>query len=450
MYWQDGEVYRRVTEAGRQGYEALRQSGLYDALVKRRLLVPHAEQAVPAGAADTAYILKPARVPFISYPYEWAFSALQDAALATLEAQRLALEHGLTMKDASAYNVQFLDGRPVLIDTLSFEPYGGQPAWQAYAQFCRHFLAPLALMSQVDVRLGGLLRNYIDGVPLDLTAALLPLRSKARPGLLLHLALHNASQQRYAHRAQPAATAAAPSALGKQSLLGLLDSLTRTVRKLRLPRRLSTEWGEYYTFTNYSDAASRHKAEVVAEFVKLAQPRRVWDLGGNDGRFSRVALEAGAGQALCFDVDPVAVEKSYRQLRRHPEPRLLPLLADLTNPSPALGWAQQERQGLTERAQPGTTIMALALVHHLAISNNLPFDHIAAWLARLGDHLIIEFIPKTDSKVQILLATRKDIFHQYDQANFETSFQKHFEIVTHTPVEGSQRVMYLMQARHGE
>ena len=422
-------------------------SGLYAELVTHGLLIEHTEEQLEGQPDDTAYVIKPVLVPFISYPYEWSFSQLQDAALATLEAQRLALERGLTMKDASAYNVQFVGGRATLIDTLSFEPYDGRPAWQAYAQFCRHFLAPLALMSQVDVRLGGLLREYIDGLPLDLAVGLLPLTSKARPGLMLHLTLHSASQQRYATQRHPAMRAASGSGMGKQSLLGLIDSLRRTVRNLRLPRRLQTEWGEYYTFTNYSDDATRHKAELVSRFVQTSGARQVWDLGGNDGRFSRLALKAGAGVVLCFDVDPLAVEKSYRQLRLHPEPRFLPLLLDLTNPSPALGWAHQERQSLTGRRQAGTTVMALALVHHLAISNNLPFDRIAAWFAQLGDYLIIEFIPKVDSKVQILLATRQDIFHQYDREHFEVSFGRYFEVVEQAPVNGSQRVIYFMKAR---
>jgi hypothetical protein len=446
----NGEIYRRVFEAGRTDYEALMKSGLYEVLTQKNLLIPHTEVAPDGGGperAGAAYVLKPAQVDFISYPYEWAFSALRDAALLTLETQRAALGHDMILKDASAYNVQFVGGKPVLIDTLSFEPYRGQRAWQAYGQFCRHFLAPLALMAKVDVRLSGLLREYIDGVPLDLAASILPFRRQLNPGLLLHLAVHNQSQKRYANTPVKGGSESNGGGMAKQSLLGLTDSLTRTVRSLKLPRRLNTEWGEYYTFTNYSKDAAGHKAELVSELVKRAKPVTVWDIGGNDGRFTRVALDAGAKQGLCFDVDPLAVEKSYRQVQQHGETALLPLLLDVINPSPAIGWANQERAALTDRTQPGTLVMALAIVHHLAISNNLPFGMIAEWLARLGEHLIIEFVPKDDSKVQTLLATRRDIFDQYTQEQFEAAFRGHYDIVESRPVAGSQRTMYLMRTR---
>jgi hypothetical protein len=450
----DGVVYRRVFEAGRDHYESLMQSGLYKELAEAGLIIPHEEvvpEKVGIEAKGAAYLLKPEPVPFISYPYEWAFSAFQDAALLTLEVQRRALQRGLILKDASAYNVQFVEGRPVLIDTLSFEPYTGQRAWQAYGQFCRHFLAPLVLMCRVDVRLGGLMREYIDGIPLDLAAQILPFRRQLRPGLLLHLAVHSKSQLRYANKpVQVSQASETQSKMAKQSLLGLAESLSRTIRGLKLSRRLNTEWGEYYTFTNYSQDAAGRKAGLVTDLVKQASPQMVWDLGGNDGRFSRAALAGGAKQALCFDVDPVAVEKNYRQMKRQHETNQLPLLLDLTNPSPALGWAGAERASIEARTQPGTLVMALALIHHLAISNNLPFELIAEWMAKLGDHLIIEFVPKDDSKVQTLLATRKDIFEQYTQEQFEVAFTHHFEIMETRPVEGSQRTLYLMKAlRHG-
>lgn len=461
VFWRDGQVYRRVMEAGRRDFESARDSGLYDDLTKAGQLIPHRDVTAEPGWLDvpgTAYILAPEQLEFVSYPYEWSFSQLRDAALLTLTIQKHALEHNQILKDASAYNIQFHHGKPVLIDTLSFEPYAGQRAWQAYAQFCRHFLAPLALMAQVDVRLSELLRDHIDGVPLDLAARLLPLHRKLHPRLLLHLTLHSASQQRYAHTTVKAdatpprsqTPASGQPGMAKTSLLGLTDSLASTIRSLRLPRRLATEWGHYYTFTNYSDAAAQHKAEVLTKFVRAVQPATVWDMGGNDGRFSRVALAAGAPSAICFDVDPLAVEKNFRQISEHQETNLLPLLLDLTNPSPAIGWANQERQSISQRRKPGTMVLALALIHHLAISNNLPFDRIAEWLSQVGDTLVIEFVPKGDSKVSTLLATRKDIFDQYEPEAFEAAFGRWFELTDKQPLTDSGRVMYLMKARrHG-
>ncbi|QQR52761.1 SAM-dependent methyltransferase [bacterium] len=450
----NGKVFRQVFPAGSRDYEAARDSGLFTELIKRGWLIPHRELPVaelngwPGGAA---YILEPEQLDWVSYPYEWAFSAYKEAALLTLDAQQLALEKGFILKDASAYNVQFWQGRPVLIDTLSFEPYAGNRAWQAYGQFCRHFLAPLALMTKVDIRLSCLMRDFIDGLPLDLAAATLPTRSKIRPGLMLHLSIHSSSQRRYANKPvkQVIRRDEAGQKLARQSLLGLTDSLRRTVKGLRLPRGAATEWGKYYSFTNYSDAAAAHKAELVREYTQLVKPVEIWDLGGNDGRFSREALAAGAQRALCFDIDPLAVEKNYRYGREQAETALTPLLLDATNPSPGIGWANAERPGLNERAGDGKgrMLLALAVIHHLAISNNLPFGHIAKWLAGLGEHLVIEFVPKDDSKVQTLLATRKDIFDQYDQSVFEQTFRQYFTILQQTSVRESGRQMYLMQRK---
>ena len=448
----DNHVYRVVTEQGRRDYDSLMQSGLYQELMQQGLLVAHEEAGPIPGFTPpqgSYKILRPQQVPFISYPYEWSFSQLQDAALLTLRVQKKALDYGLIMKDASAYNVQFIQGQPILIDTLSFEPYDGHRVWVAYRQFCQHFLAPLALMAQVDVRLNMLLRDYIDGIPLELATHMLPRHKRLVGGLLMHVTMHSAATQRKAGGgAKTVSQVRQDSSLANQrAVLGVVDSLERTIKSLKLPRKVQTEWGEYYSDTNYSGRAFNHKKELLGSYISQLKPAQVWDLGGNDGTFSRVALEAGAGEAICFDIDPMAVEKSYRQVRREQTEHLLPLISDLTNPSPSLGWANQERDSLMERAGQSNTILALALIHHLAIGNNLPFELVARFLASLGEHLVIEFIPKSDSKVELLLSTRLDIFSAYDQMHFEQAFGNYFTIIKQDEVEDSQRTLYLMRRR---
>ncbi len=442
-------MYRVVTAEGKDHYDALMGSGLYESLINAKLLVPHVEvEEVPGLPSESGVykILLPQQIPFISYPYEWSFSQLKDAALVTLAAQKLALANGLVMKDASAYNVQFVGGKPILIDTLSFEPYAGQHVWVAYQQFCQHFLAPLALMASLDLRMNLLLRDYIDGIPLDLATKLLPKRKRLNAGLLMHLVLHNAANRRQGSAASSTKDAhnqASPA--NKRAVLGLIDSLERAVKKLKLSSKLQTVWGEYYDDTNYSAKAFEYKKQLVKDYVAEVKPAMVWDLGGNDGTFSRAALDGGAGGAICFDIDPLAVEKSYRMVQDQNLPNLLPLRSDLTNPSPPLGWANSERDSLTGRVKPGNLVMALALVHHLAIANNLPLEMIAEYFAQLGEHLIVEFIPKSDSKVQLLLSTRIDIFDKYDQNHFETAFKCHYEIVKQDSVKDSHRTLYLMK-----
>jgi hypothetical protein len=438
----DGDsLYRQVNEAYRESYDHLMGSGLYEHLADSGLLIHHDEVGLDLARTDHAYrILKPEIVPFISYPYEWCFSQLQDAALLTLEVQTEALDFGMTLKDATAYNVQFVRGKPVLIDTLSFDRYDeGQP-WAAYRQFCQHFLAPLALMSHKDVRLGQLSRTYIDGVPLDLASSLLPFRTRLSFALLSHIHLHARSQRHFAERAVDVKS----RKVSRMSLLGLIDSLRSAVEKLKWQPE-GTLWSDYREEESYQASALEQKKRVVADFLDKVQPGLVWDLGANVGLFSRLASDRGI-LTISFDVDPGCVELNYLQSRQKSEAYILPLILDLTNPSPAIGWQHEERMSLVERG-PADTVLCLALIHHLAISNNLPFPKIADFLAGIGDSLIIEFIPKADHRVQTLLATREDIFTDYTREAFEANFEQQFEIRASEQLEESERIVYLMTRR---
>jgi hypothetical protein len=308
----------------------------------------------------------------------------------------------------------------------------------AYRQFCQHFLAPLALMALKDVRLSQLLRVYIDGVPLDLASELLPANTRFNFGLLTHIHLHAGAQKKYAGQE----VKSRGGSMSKQALTGLIESLESTVQKLEW-KPGGTEWGNYYDITNYSDAAFEHKKQMVAEWTKRLNPSQVWDLGANNGVFSRVAQET-APYVISFDIDPTAVEQNYRQVKTEKNEKLLPLLLDLTNPSPALGWANRERDSLGARG-PVDLALALAVVHHLAISNNVPLPQLADFFAETARWLVIEFVPKSDSQVQKLLASREDIFPMYTREGFEAAFTTRFKIHEAVPVHESERVIYLME-----
>ena len=443
VFVRDGQVYRQINRAYQDTYTRLMTSGLYQSLVEAGLLVAHTEVGITSALTETAYqVIQPATIPFISYPYEWSFSQLKHAALLTLEIEERALHYDLSLKDSSAYNIQFIGCRPLLMDTLSFEPYvEGQP-WVAYRQFCQHFLAPLALMSKVDVRLQQLLRAYLDGLPLDLASKLLPASSRLNVGLLSHLHLHAGAQKRYARATVSTRTAR----VGRTSFRGLIDNLRATVQKLNW-EPAQTEWGDYYEHTNYSTTALEDKQRLVANLLDRIQPepRQVWDLGANTGVFSRLASQRG-WYTLALDIDPAAVEQNYLTGRAAGEQNLLPLLMDLTNPSAGQGWAHRERLSLAERGL-ADVILALALIHHLAISNNLPLQRIAQFLSELGEWLIIEFVPKSDSQVQRLLANRVDIFPDYQAAAFEQVFAEHFSILVRGLIPGTERTLYLMRRR---
>lgn len=440
VYTRDGILYRQVNTCFQQRFEAFLASGLYDELVREGLLVPHERVGLELSATSDAHaVIRPERVDFISYPYEWSFSQLQDAASLTLDIQERALARGFTLRDSSAYNIQFQGGRPVLIDTLSLEPRQEGKAWDAYKQFCEQFLLPLTLMSQRDVRCNSFLRTYLDGIPLDLGSSLLPRRTWLSPNSLIHIHLHAWAQGRYAGSA--VSSAAKGRTMSRQALVNLVKSLSTAVHRLSW-RPSGTEWADYTTDNNYSQTASQSKRGIVVEYLRKCGARTVWDLGANTGEYSRAAREVASG-VVSFDLDPAAVERNYRRVRGEGETGILPLLLDLANPSPAQGWAGRERLSLEDRG-PADAVLALALIHHLAIGYNLPLDRIASYLARLGRALIIEFVPKSDAQVGRLLLSRPDIFPNYTREEFERTFARYFTIDATSRVEESERWLYSM------
>jgi len=442
LFSRNGALYRQINHVYADDYDHLISSGLYDRLVKSGVLIPHSEVSEKPVYPELAVkVIQPELVPFISYPYEWSFSQLKDAALATLAIQKRSIKAGMSLKDASAYNIQFINGKPTLIDTLSFEIYKEGKPWDAYRQFCQHFLAPLALMARVDVRLGQLSRVFIDGVPLDLASRLLPASTRANFGLLTHIHIHASAQSRFADADVKYATI---RGMRKNAFIGLMDSLENTVRKLTW-KPAGTEWGNYYDITNYNETAFSHKKETIFRWLEKINPKSVWDLGANNGEFSRLASAAGI-PTVAWDIDPSAVEQDYLRVRRENEKNLLPLMLDLTNPSPALGWENKERDSLSQRG-PVDAIFALALIHHLAISNNIPLTRLVDFFSGLCRWLVIEWVPKTDSQVQKLLRTRKDIFSKYNIEEFESEFGRRFQILDKVSLNQSDRVLYLLQIK---
>ena len=441
LFYDDTKLLRQINLCYKEDYDFLCKSGLYEKLGKKGFLIKHKELDDHHGMTDSAYkIIEPEKISFISYPYEWCFSQLKDAAITTLKIQKTALQNGMTLKDASAYNIQFQHGKPVFIDTLSFEKYIENKPWAAYKQFCQHFLAPLALMTYTDIRLNQLMKIYLDGIPLDLAVKLLPIKTKFKFSLLMHLHMHAKAQKKYQHKGGSAKNIK----ITKARQLAVIQSLMSAIKKLRIKAQF-TEWGDYYNFTNYTNKAFTSKKEIITDYIKSIKPKAVWDLGANTGEFTRIAGELGA-KCVAFDIDPLAVESGYNNVKKRKIKNILPLILDLTNPSPPIGWNNEERTGIKSRPLPDA-VFALALIHHLAISNNLPFQKIASFLGELSDNLIIEFVPKSDSQVQKLLESRKDIFGNYNIGAFVKEFEKVFIIKEQKRVADSERVIFWMQKR---
>lgn len=442
----DNVFYRKINKCYKEDYEHFISSGLYNELVKLDLLLSHEEIEQTADVAlckDANFykLIKPTQINYISYPYEWCFSALKDAALLTLKIQKISLRYSMILKDASAYNIQFLGFKPIFIDTLSFQKYNEGMSWDGYKQFCSHFLAPLALMAYNDISLNKLLIANIDGIPLNVVVNLLPFKARLNPLLFIHIYLHSLNQKKY----ESAGSCKNNSLnLDKKALLALIDSLEDCVKSLSLPK-IQTEWSNYYNNTNYSNESFADKKTIIEDFLDTLSSKSLCDLGANNGEFSRVAMKRGV-EIVSLDIDPMAVEENYSKAKKNKEKSLLPLIQDFTNPSPAIGFSNDERMSFNERFKCDV-VMALALIHHLSISNNLPFANIAKFLVSLAPNLIIEFVPKSDSKVQTLLSSREDIFVNYDVDNFEKDFGEYYDILKSVKINGSDRIMYLMRAK---
>lgn len=425
VYEEDGVIYRKMSPESQSVIAKLIGSTLYGKLVGEKLLLPF------TWVGDR---LIPDRVPFISYPYEWSFSMLKDAALLTLDIELLSLNYDMQLKDASAYNIQFVKGRPVFIDHLSFYPYEEGKPWAAYGQFCRHFLAPLALAAYRDVSHIRRLQIDLDGLQLGSASHLLPLRASLLPGLMMHLKFHGMNPRGI----QPLKPS--KRRISKTILTGLVKSLRSVVSGLNWEPTYG--WKEYEVECNYGEESTHKKAYLVEQFLSRSKAEVVADLGCNVGLYSQVASGIGC-RVVAVDNDPSCVELLYRA---NDGEDILPLVVDMTSPSPAIGWGNTERDSFLDRLKVDT-VMCLALVHHLVIGNNTPLDRVASLLARVGRNLVIEWIPKEDSQVSRMLEYREDIFPTYNQETFEGVFSRDFSIVDCQPIEGTTRSLYLMERR---
>lgn len=447
VFTADGLVYRHIRSAAMPHYDVLMKSGLYDRLVLEGLLVPHVDVtdrfAGPLGAVEGEVVIAPAMIPFISYPFEWSFSALKQAALTTLKIQKLCLDHGMTLQDASAFNVQFLKGRWVFIDTGSFRIRDGNQPWGAYRQFCQHFLAPLLLMAYRDGRLVSLFAKYLDGIPLDLASALLPLRAKCRLSVFLHIVMH----AKFAVRDFSKDTKSRAQDVSIAAAYGLLDQLQSLISSLKIDRR-ETVWTAYEETHTYNQQEFRDKEEFIVKAVGALKPRSVWDLGANAGHFSRL-VAAGTPDDVAitaFEYDFMTVEAGTRKSTTLTHNQPLHIWMDLLNPSAGAGWGGLEWASLRNRG-PADLVLALALVHHICLAGNIQFVQFFEYLSGLAKNIIVEFVPKSDPQSQRLLRSKADIYDQYTQEHFEKALSAFFTIQDTATVSGTGRTLYALQRK---
>lgn len=431
---------------GKHEFDAVRQTAVIRKLIERGQLVDESvvERSILGGDDEgVEHVIEHPRLPFVSHPYEWPFSLLQKAALLHLDVHLEALKHGVTLSDASSYNVQFQGVRPIFIDHLSFRMYREGEFWLGHRQFCEQFLNPLLLTSKTGIPFNGWYRGEMEGLSAQSLRRVLPLRSKLSPNVLMHVVLQAGmqNQQRSRDKAQDVIS---KRKLSRPAFERILTGLRRWIANLA-PAGGKTTWEDYADNTSYDVGETQAKHRFIADFSATVQPAMLWDLGCNSGEFSKTAIDSGAQYVVGFDFDCGALEAACTRAQDQELP-LLPLFLDAVNPAPDQGWAQKERAGLSRRAE-ASGMLALALVHHLAIARNVPLPDVITWLVSLAPQGVIEFVPKGDPMVQALLHLREDIFQDYNQAVFEVALAKLADIVRSEQVSKSGRTLFWYQRR---
>ena len=439
-----GRVLRAVTAAGAASYEHIRSGGHLQRWIDRGWVIPTREVDARIGGEherEIRYVLEHDRIRFVSYPYEWTFRMLQAAALLHLDLQLDALGRGVALSDASAYNIQFDGARPVFIDVLSFQPYQPGDYWLGHRQFCEQFLNPLLLRALTGVPHNAWFRGSLEGITAAELNAVLPARAKVSWNVFSHVTLPARLAARAAGATTPAAAPRKP--LARSAYQGLLTQLRDWIAGLAPKGHAKTTWSDYDTTHTYSEAERTRKREIVAGLVGQARPAMLWDIGCNTGEYSQLALESGAGAVVGFEPDQGACERAFSRARDLTQP-FLPLLVDAANASPDQGWDQRERRGLSARG-PADALLALAVVHHLAIGRNVPLDDIARWLTSQARTGVVEFVQKSDPTVQLMLTSRKDIFDTYSEEAFAAALARYARIVSRERISAAGRVLYVFE-----
>jgi SAM-dependent methyltransferase len=451
VFTRQGAVLRGLSARGLADWERLAATDFFGRLTAAGSLVGTTVAGDDEAAAAPlsprgepwAAVLRHERIPVVSYPYEWPFAMLRDAALCQLDVLAAALDEGLSLKDGTAYNVQFVGTRPTFIDVGSFEAAAGP--WPGYRQFCRTMLFPLLVQAHLGVPYQPLLRGSVDGLaPSDVRGMFSGL-SLARKGVLRNVVLHSMLEKRFTGSTEQAKSDLRAAGFGTDLAKATTAKLRDLVAGLDVGRKAST-WSDYRTTCSYSDADARAKQAFVRAAVAEAAPGLVLDLGTNDGEYALLAAEH-AETVVAVDGDQAVVDRLYRRLRAGGRTDVLPLVVDLTDPPGGLGWRNRERGPFAERVRPDVTL-ALALVHHLAIGANVPLGEVVVWLASWGGRLVVEFVHPEDVQVTRLLANKPPgLFDDYTRATFERMLAEHFAVHRHEVLPGGTRTLYLAEPK---
>ena len=448
VFLADGEVLRGLSEQAAADWDRLRTTAFFPRLMAEGHVIsttPHDGEAPPSPRGTPwARVLRHERVPVVSYPYEWPFGMLRDAAALQLDVLRAALDEGMSLKDGTAYNVQFIGSRPTFIDVGSFEAAAGP--WPGYRQFCQTMLFPLLIQVHLGVPYQPLLRGNLDGLTASEVRGLFPGLRRFRRGVFRNVVIHGALEGRVKTGAEQVKKDLRSSGFTTELAKATTRKLTKLVRGLDVGRRGST-WSDYRDSCSYSDADAGAKRDFVrSALVDGAKPELVLDLGANDGAYSLLAAEH-ADYVVAVDNDELVIDRLYRRLRAERREDILPLVMNLVDPSGGIGWRNRERAPFSQRVRPDL-VLALALVHHLAIAANVPLPEVVAWLRSFGGRLVVEFVHMDDPMVRRLLGNKPGgLFDDYRRDAFEAILGEHFGVHRQETLPSGTRTLYLAEPK---
>jgi ribosomal protein L11 methylase PrmA len=443
VYIGDEKVFRSVYSLRAENFKKILSDNIINESVNADYLVPTqvVDNEELRRKLKCSYVLQHEKIPFISYPYEWSFSELKEAALHHLKFHKYLLERGYSLSDASAYNIQFIGNKPIFIDVLSIVPYQDGDLWMGYKQFCEQFLNPLLLTSLKGINFNSWYRGAVEGITTKDLLSVLSLKQRLNWRIFTFLTLYQKAGNQVVKNPKNAQRKATQGqkAIPKKSYIAMLTQLMAWIERLE-PHVEKTVWSEYADNNTYAKVERDEKEKYIREFVSRNKIKTVVDLGCNTGVYSIAAANAGAEYIIGFDFDHNALEKAYNRARDEGVD-FLPLWLDASNPSPSQGWLESERESFSRRFH-AEGVIALAFEHHLAIAKNIPLEQVVSWITSIADQGVIEFIPKNDQTITEMLSTREDIFPGYCESSFESALTKCVTIVNKKVISNSGRVLY--------
>ena len=436
------KIIRILKKEGAERIKYFRETNLLNQSISNQFLIESKfidADLIDHGHDDVKEVVEHKKLNYISYPYEWSFDQLKDAALHHLDFHIFLLKNGATLIDSSAYNIQFDGYKPVFIDILSVKKYQNGEYWKGHKQFCENFLYPLILKAKKNIDFNNWFRGNLEGIKSQEINSLLSLSNKFSYTIFTQVVLLNFLEKKFLEKKNMNIEKIKEKNFQKKSYLGLLNQLKNFIISLKI-KKVKTVWDDYSINNTYNKKEENLKIKTVSAFAEKYKFDKLIDLGCNDGVYSLECLKQGCNFVVGFDYDLNVINKAYN-LSKKEKLNFLPLYLDASNPSPNIGWGQNERKGFLERLN-FSGMLALAFEHHLAIAKNIPLDQLIKWLLNIAPKGLIEFVPKNDQTIKKMLLLKGDIFKDYNEENFKNLILRNAKIVSEKKISESGRKIF--------